>query len=108
MLHAEVGNEAGRPYFPYILLIVAPEGYVIGEKILAPLPDLDSMRTEAAIFLFETLAKEGVILKGIMVQTDMMFDLLAPLCDDWKIGLKKVARLKAMADVRQSLEQFMQ
>jgi hypothetical protein len=85
-------DESGRPFLPYILLMVdAKTGMIVGQEMFKPEPDLDSifLRTPNAILTqcLKMLQKRPSTLR---VSEEYLFNMLEPIFKP--LGIKIVLR----------------
>jgi len=86
-----------RPFFPYLLMLVAANsGEILGNDMLQPLPSLDAMRAEFPIKVAEHLLRLGVKPVKIAVRSVTTAQLLAPLAEQLGIRIKLSPRLPAL------------
>lgn len=97
MLPMPVRENKGRPFFPYMLLLVeAGSGAILGNDMLQPLPSLDAMRAEIPIRVAGHLLQLGVRPVRIAVRTATTAQSLAPLAEELGIRIKPSTRLPAL------------
>ncbi len=107
MLPTAVREKKGRPFFPYILLIIdARSGLVLGTDVMEPLPSLEAMRAELPTKLARALSQLGAIPRMIAVRTETTANLLAPLATELGIQVKQSSRLPGLDEAMKSMMQM--
>ncbi|RJR39811.1 MAG: hypothetical protein C4576_20620 [Desulfobacteraceae bacterium] len=94
--------EQGRPYFPCLSLILDRESEIVmGSWLKAPWERYDGFQQEVIMHL----ENSGDLPKTIRVRKEEIFELLAPIADTLKIGLKQVESLEGIGQIRATIAQ---
>ena len=109
MLPTPVHEKGGRPFFPYILLMVdSQSGMILGTEMLHPETSLEAMWGLVPVNVVSQLARVGILPKEIKVRSDLLFQLLQPVAEELGFKLKKSRSLKSLDAVGESLFQYLQ
>lgn len=96
-----------RPYFPWIMLVVeASSGFIAGHELLAPVPTLDAVFSQAAQTLLDVLAKHEIRPDEIFVRTERLAALFRQVCQRLGTTLTVRPSLPRAEDVYTSLLRF--
>ncbi len=97
MLPMPVQESKGRPFFPYILLIVdAGSRMVLATEMMQPEPSLAAMRAGLPVKLAEIISGFGSVPRTIAVRTETTAGLLSPLAAELGIQIKQSPRLPGL------------
>lgn len=93
-----------RPFYPYILLMVeAHSGMVVGVQLLPPLPTLEEMWETVPAKVAEWLAEKQLLPEKILVSSELMYQLLSYLHEEFDISLEQSEVLPNLDEARASL-----
>ena len=96
-----------RPFFPFMLLLVDHDSqFILGSKLLSPLPSMEAMMEEVPAKLVEALAK-GFPPKEIHVKDGTFHTLLQPVAEEVGFKLVKASRLRAIEMAQREFSRFM-
>lgn len=99
-------NEGNRPYFPHMLLTVdTGSGMVLGSELLAPDPSLEAMWGSVPENLADQLSKVELLPEKVSVDSELLFELLAPLAEEAGFELELAPSLSSLEQVREDLLQ---
>ncbi len=97
MLSTPVREKKGRPFFPYMLLIVeTKQGLVLGVDMMEPQPSLEAMRAELPLKLAGVLSQLSAVPHTVVVRTETTASLLAPLAAELGIQIKRSPKLPSL------------
>lgn len=107
MMPSPVSDDSGRPYFPYMFIVVeSASGMVMGMELLSPLPSLQAMWAEIPNRFLEQLAKVQVRPQVVHVDSELLAGLLSGL-GQLGIEFKLVDELPGIEEMRESLFGFL-
>ncbi len=99
-------KEKGRPFFPYMMLIVESKlGLIIGVEMLQPLPTIAAMRADVPNKLIEFFSNLDAIPNQVVVRTKWLADVLKPLTDELKV---KLVLTDSLPNADEAFEEMMQ
>lgn len=96
-----------RPAFPYLLLVVGEDDYVLGSEMLIPSPTLEAMWEQIPMTLVQQLAQAGVLPQNVRVRSDLLLQLIRPLADELSFYLKQSKRLPHLDAAREFMSGYM-
>ncbi len=103
-----IAEKGGRPYFPYILMLVETEqAMIVGTKLIPPLPDLKTMWTEVPTHILEELYNARYLPEQIIVSSDMLYGYLEQISDYLNVPIEFEEVLPACDEARESLINFL-
>jgi len=106
MFPSPIHEKGVRPFFPYMLLMVAAQsGMIIGQEVLRPDPSLEAMWGLVPANVVSQLAQLKIVPKKIRVRSELLFQLLQPLAEELGLKLKQSRRLKNLDSVKEFLFQ---
>jgi hypothetical protein len=109
MLENSIIEDAERPYFPFMLLMVEMEsGYILQTALLSPLPSLEDMWGEIPNLLVEHWLEIDAIPSKIRVRLELLEGVLHPLAEMLGIDLKRSKKLRKLDRVRRELGRFLE
>lgn len=101
-------REQGRPFFPYMLLVVEPQsGLVLGSELLSPEPSLEAMWGSVPAALLEKLVQVGFAPREVRVRSGLLQQLLQPPAGALGLKVKQMDALPALDAARESLMGFL-
>ncbi|MCB0121740.1 MAG: hypothetical protein KDE58_05815 [Caldilineaceae bacterium] len=107
MMPSPVSDDSGRPYFPYMFIVVeSTSGMVMGMELLSPLPSLQAMWAEIPNQFLEQLAKVQVRPQVVHVNTELLASLLSGL-EQLGIEFTLVEELPGVEAMQESLFGFL-
>ncbi len=97
MLPFPTREKKGRPFFPYLLLIVESQsGFILNTDLLQPQPSLKEMWDSIPLKLAEAMSQLGGIPNVVAVRAETTASLLAPLAAELGIQLEQSPKLPAL------------
>lgn len=97
-----------RPYLPYTLMIVeARSEFIVGMDLIPPKPSLEAVWEQAPAKFLDIIARWGSLPTQIVVRSERVHNLLAPVAKGLDIKLKKSRRLPALDRARAAMEAWM-
>jgi hypothetical protein len=98
-------DEQRRPFFPYMLLMVdAKSGMILGQDILKPEPDLDSIWIRTPnLFMQQCLKMMQARPASLHIGNEYLFEIFEPFAKQWGIKVTFKEDLPALDDALQSL-----
>lgn len=107
MFPQPVFDKGSRPYYPYLLLLLeSAHGLIVGQKLLQPLPDLQSMQVKIPHHLLDIFSKISYVPDKIRIASPMLYSLLEHIADHLNITIEKVNNLRFAAEARASFLNF--
>lgn len=107
MMPSPVAGDDGRPYFPYMFIVVESQsGSVIGMELLSPLPSLQEMWAGVPNQFLQELAKLQVRPQLVHVDTELLVSLLSGL-EQLGIKIELVDELPGVGEMQASLFGFL-
>jgi hypothetical protein len=108
MLSSSIYEKGMRPYYPYMLMLIdSNSGMIIGNELMAPLPDLDSMWQQLPAHIINFLNKLACLPAQILSDSIFLHELLADFFAGVNIPFQHKKKLAASADARKSILKFM-
>lgn len=102
-------HPSGRPYFPYMLLMLdVRTGAIVGQELLQPIPELKSVWEMVPLAVLAQLARLPERPAIIYVPNEMLAELVKQLAQELNIRLTVRPQLRHMPHAKQSLMAFMQ
>jgi len=90
MLTRPVQEKDGRPFYPYVLMMVdTHRGMIVGNQLLQPLPTLEAMWGNIPAKVAEILLEIQLLPEKILVSSDILYRMLLNLSDDLGFSLKQ-------------------
>lgn len=104
MFPAPAQDEGSRPYFPHMLLTVdAASGLILGSELLAPFPSPEAMWGQVPQSLADQLSAADLLPKKVSVDSELLFELLAPLAEEAGFEIELSPNLPSLEMVREDL-----
>jgi hypothetical protein len=101
-------KEDPRPYLGYHLMVVEAEsGFITGADILIAKPSLEEMWVQVPMRLLNAVTSLGGLPSEIVVRSERLHYLLAPVAGQLGIRLLVSRRLPALDQARRSFERMM-
>jgi hypothetical protein len=102
-----VREKGERPFFPFMLLMVdAPNDFILGVEFIAPLPSLEIMWGTIAEKVCQCLIRAKVVPSELVVRRKLLMGLLDPLARQTGIQLSLAKRLPAIEKVVRTMPRF--
>jgi hypothetical protein len=107
-LPTPVGESGQRPYLPRGLFIVdAPSCFILALEMVPPLPNANAAWEKVPQMVLTHLAKSQARPGHIKVADELLYELLAPLCDQMRIKLSLHDELPAADAALESMFSMM-
>lgn len=108
-MFAEPVKEQGmRPFYPYALMLVdANNGMIVGNELLQPIPNLESMWSTVPSHVAEILAKLQLLPKTILVNSDLLYQLLLHLSENLDVSVEFTEKLPNIDQACASIMEFL-
>jgi hypothetical protein len=103
-----IGEPNQRPLALYMLMLADRfSGYILGFEALLAEDSLDAMHASIPEKIAAMLWEKKVLPKQIIVRSDRLLELLAPLESELKIQLRRANKLPAIDEATASITQFL-
>ncbi|UCE08349.1 MAG: hypothetical protein JSW07_10160 [bacterium] len=101
-------DKGERPYYPYILMMIdADSGMILGNEVLQPIPNLETMWGTVPKKVTERLVKVHLLPQKILINSEFLLQLLNPLSDELGFSLEISEILPNLDEARASMLKFL-
>jgi len=98
----------GRPFFPYVLMIVEAEnGLIVGHELLPPVPSLEQMWGVISMRVATMLVNVKMLPQKIVISSELVYQLLLRLSDALNIQIERVDHLPNLDQAGTGLLHFL-
>jgi len=107
MSHHSVMEKDGRPYYPYVLMLLETEkGLILGHKVIPPLPNLAAMWRKMPSIIADSLLKLSYLPMEIYVESEKLFSSLSHMQDYLNSSVSCIQKLFVASEARKSFLNF--
>ncbi|MGA1875383.1 MAG: DUF6930 domain-containing protein [bacterium] len=108
MIPAPVGEKGDRPFCPYNLMLVETKGnLILGNESLLAEPSLEAMWGSIPSKIVHLFTQAGIIPREVKVRSELLFQLLKPLAEEFHFELTHTRTLKKLDSAKKSILQFL-
>lgn len=103
-----IGEKGKRPYFPKMLMLAdSRSGIILGFQLIQPKEDELENYTETGRHIFESLQKLNARPREILVASDLLFDLLKGVNQQFSVKLRQTGDLQAIEAAKEEMFGFL-
>ena len=103
----KVGGKGERPKMPYMMLAADSDSlFVLGVELLSVNTNLEDMWMQVPAKFLGMVVKHGIRPQRLALRTPWVFMVMESICKDLGIEIKPDPELRAVTEVRKSLERF--